>query len=615
MCGLTFIFDRDSDPSTLRRRTAHALTRLRYRGPDGDGVLADGPWSIGHRRLAIIDVDASPQPMRDPSGRYCLAYNGEVYNYRQLRSELSHQWQFRTNGDTEVVLAGLGLKGTEFLARMEGMWAIALWDAQQRQLLMVRDRMGQKPLYYRAIAGGIACASELPALKALSPDGWEEDPDSTADYFRYGFQLPGYTAYRNVFEVLPGHTAVWTPRDDLRQRTYWQIPVEPFPRDRGAATKQLRDALIESVEKRLVADVEVGAFLSGGVDSSLICGIARSELSRSLKTFTIGFEEESYDEREYARLAANAFGTEHFEEVLQGYDEGELEKLILKHVGQPFADPSLLPTALVSNVAAKQVKVALSGDGGDELFCGYQRYQARMMMRWYSRLPLSLRKNTARLVRMLPEPMAHHSRSLLKKAHLFVDAAERQAAETPYIAPLLHAPARLRSLAPDLLERGHQPPGIPETTTPDDLQRMMLADAAIYLPQDILLKVDRASMAHSLEVRAPFLDSKVVESAFSFPRTWHRRWGSGKRLLRESFDSHLPGSLWDRRKQGFGVPLHDWFRGALGRRLREWLEENPGPLHSAGVVAMLDEHASRSRDHGNRLWLIYVYLLWRRSQS
>jgi asparagine synthase (glutamine-hydrolysing) len=615
MCGLTFIFDQSSDEEILCSRTVSALQLLRHRGPDGNGMDSETGWCIGHCRLAIIDLQGSPQPMWDPSQRYCIAYNGEVYNYQDLRGSLAGQWSFATIGDTEVVLAGLILKGSSFLDRMEGMWALALWDRLGKQLLLARDRMGKKPLYYRMTDVGMACASELPALKRLSPDGWEEDIDSTADYLRYGYMMPGYSAYRGVREVLPGHVLNWSPGARANENPYWQLVPDTYVGNRHKAAEQLREALIRSVERRLVADVEVGAFLSGGIDSSLVVGIVRRELGRPLKTFTIGFEERSFDERQYASKSAELFGTDHYEETLGMWNESELEDLILNHVGQPFADSSLLPMALVSQVAAGHVKVALSGDGGDELFSGYQRYQARMIMRWYTRLPKTLRNTIRNLLRRMPEPMEHHSRSLLKKAHLFADAAEREGIDSPYFAPLMFSPEQMGSLAPNLAEYGHDPPGLPEETTPDDLQRMMLADARVYLPQDILVKVDRASMAHSLEARAPFLDRGVVELAFKLPTHWHRRGFEGKRMLRESLGKLLPMSVWRRRKQGFGVPLHDWFRGTLGMKLEGLLSEDAGLLEPRFVLGLLGEHAAKLRDHGYRLWLIYIYLLWRREQS
>jgi len=356
----------------------------------------------------------------------------------------------------------------------------------------------------------------------------------------------------------------------------------------------------------------VGAFLSGGVDSSLVCAVIRKELNCQLKTFTIGFEETAFDERKYARLVSDDLNTDHYEEVLKHWDESELERQLLDHVGQPFADTSIMPTALVSRVAAGHVKVALSGDGGDELFSGYQRYQARNILVWYSRLPKGLRHLAEKAVRALPEPTAHHSRSVLKKAHLFMDVVARQQVETPYFAPLMFEPSQLQGIAPGMASKGHPPPGIPEQTEPDDIHRMMYADTLIYLPQDILTKVDRASMASSLETRAPFLDKDVVELAFSLPSRWHRSGLGGKKILREAFSDFLPNSIWRRRKQGFGVPVHSWFRGGLGDRLLALVHENSdGLLSPKAIMELLAEHREGRRDHGYRLWLLYSYLLWR----
>jgi len=617
MCGLAFLLDRRIPLAQAEQRMNVCLTTMHHRGPDDSRIEHAGDALLGHRRLSIIDLAGSRQPMVDPRGRYVLAYNGEIYNYAEARSRLEGRWTFTTRGDTEVLLAGLVLEGADFLDRLEGMWAFALWDAQERRLLLGRDRMGKKPLFFQLLrGGGLACASELPALRKLNDEPWHEDEHSTADYLRHGYPMPGYTAWREVREILPGHVASWQPDGELQQRAWWQLRPRSFEGTRESAAAKLREAFVAAVERRMVADVEVGAFLSGGVDSSLVCAIIRQELDRPLKTFTIGFEEAAFDERRYARLASDAFGTDHHEEVLTGWDEAELERLLLDHVGQPFADASLLPTAMVSRVAARQVKVALSGDGGDELFSGYQRYQARNILRWYTRLPKGLRHLAEKAVRALPEPTAHHSRSILKKAHLFMDIVARQQAETPYFAPLMFDPAHLRRLAPGLEGMGHPPPGIPEQTFPDDITRMMLADALIYLPQDILVKVDRASMAHSLETRAPFLDREVVELAFSLPRRWHRHGVSGKRMLFEAFSDLLPATLWRRRKQGFGVPIHAWFRGELGTRLLSLVQENKSaPLSANAVRALVAEHRQGSRDHGYRLWVLYAYLLWRQQSS
>ncbi|NOQ46771.1 MAG: asparagine synthase (glutamine-hydrolyzing) [Desulfobulbaceae bacterium] len=608
MCGVSFIYSSSGPSAELTSKMRASLNTLRHRGPDDEGIWNNKNTVIGHRRLSIIDLSASRQPMIDPSGRFVLSYNGEIYNYRELRAGLENHWNFRTKGDTEVLLAGLLVYGESFIEQVEGMWAFVLWDDKQKTLLACRDRMGKKPFYYQESGSGFICSSELPALACLADQPWDEDLDSTADFLRYGYYLPGTTAYQDVKEVLPGHSLRWSPESVITEESYWQLTLEPFAGNREEACEELRRLLIRSVEKRLVADVEVGAFLSGGVDSSLVVSILTKELGIRPKTFTIGFQERSYDERQYAQQIADYCATDHYVEVLESWDSHKLTDLIFNNIGQPFADSSLLPTALVSAVAASHVKVALSGDGGDELFSGYQRYQARAILRWYTRLPGFFRAGIGQAIRLLPEPMAHHSRSLLKKAHLFQDIIDRLEYETPYVAPVLYSKEKFNALIPDLAGRGHQPPHLPEECDLDDIQRMMTADALIYLPQDILLKVDRASMSCSLETRAPFLDRKVVELAFSLPRSWHRHGMRGKRMLHDGFQDFLPEAIWKRRKQGFGVPIHNWFREALGDELEELVVSIDSPINEKTVRQYLQQHRQKQRDHGYRLWSIYIYL-------
>jgi asparagine synthase (glutamine-hydrolysing) len=610
MCGLAFLYRKTRETGENRARIQQALNLMHHRGPDEFGLQSGEYWCIGHRRLSIVDLAASRQPMSDPSGRYWLAYNGEIYNFKELRTHLAPFWRFHTNGDTEVVLAGLVLHGESFLRRMEGMWALSLWDTVSRTLMLSRDRMGKKPLYYQEDNYSIACASELPALSRLVPQAWSEDPDSLADYLRYGFYLPGTTAYKNVNEVLPGHLLFWSSDGGFRQTAYWTLMPDRYSGSKIEAEERLRDTLIQAVDSRLVADVEVGAFLSGGIDSSLIATLAQSRMSRPLRTFTMGFVEPAFDERVHARKVAEHLATRHTEDTFPPETPEALESLILNHVGQPFADVSLLPTASVSQLAGCHVKAVLSGDGGDELFSGYQRYQARQILRWYTRLPRILRKTAERAIRFLPEPMAHHSRSILKKAHLFTHVVDRLESETPYVCARMFSETELEMLAPELAGRGHTPPKILCETTLDDLPRMMFADALVYLPQDILLKVDRASMAHSLEVRAPFLDRKVVELAFSFPTSWHRNVFAGKRILYAAFNEILLKDVWQRRKQGFGVPVHTWIRGKIGDNLIQRLESFHEPLNPAFVKRMLWEHRKGVRDRSLRLWSLYILLLW-----
>jgi len=615
MCGISFIHHAGISQDALREQMRQSLERMHHRGPDDSGLINDMAWAIGHRRLSIIDLRTSKQPMQDQSKRYCLAYNGETYNFRALRQNLATDWDFRTAGDTEVVMAGLILEGPAFLQKMQGMWALCLWDRQEQQLLLARDRIGKKPLYYESDTRRFACASEINALLALSPGYREEDIDSAADYLRYGYFLPGTTIYKGMNEVLPGHWLRWSPGKQPTQQTYWTLPIGRFTGSRAEAGHIMKEKLTAAIERRLVADVEVGAFLSGGIDSSLIVALLGTELETRPKTFSIGFSDRDFDERPYARMVADRYGTDHHEDCVTVDDADILTGLVLNHVGQPFADSSLLPSSFVARLASRHIKVALSGDGADEIFSGYQRYHSRTLMRWYTRLPSHIRRQTARLIRALPEPTAHHSRSLLKKAHLFLDIEQRLRDETPYIAPLMYSSDDFKQLAPGLADRGHPPPSLPRVTEPDDIQTMMAADALVYLPQDNLLKVDRASMAHSLEVRSPFVDHDVVEFAFSLPRAWHRSGMTGKNMLRRYFASLLPPALWRRRKQGFAVPVHAWFRQGMETRLRQCLRETDAPVSPAFVERLIVEHQRGRRDHGYRLWSIYIYLLWRNGDT
>jgi asparagine synthase (glutamine-hydrolysing) len=331
-------------------------------------------------------------------------------------------------------------------------------------------------------------------------------------------------------------------------------------------------------------------------------------MSTRLKTYTIGFSEASFDESQYAAAMAQEIGSDHHCETFNLWDERQLESLLRNHVGQPYADASLLPTSMVCERAARDVKVVLSGDGADELFGGYQRYQAQIIFRWYTRLPKALRAFAEDAIKRLPVPMVHHSRSLLKKAQLFVDAAERHGTDPRYIAPSLFSSPLYQSLVPELNSKGHRIHDIQEETSLNDLQRMLYSDCLIYLPQDILTKVDRASMAHSLEVRSPFLDSKIVEMAFSREANAHLGIGKGKQWLRSAFKDQLPGWVWRRRKQGFGVPLNKWFCGDLGDRLLGFLDSQNTPLDNKRVQLMLRDHRLGKADFSMGLWAIYVYL-------
>lgn len=611
MCGFSFIYNPAESESSLRDAINSSLKYIEHRGPDASGCLVLPGVCMGHQRLSIIDLGGSSQPMSEQSDRYHLVYNGEIYNYKELRKDLSKRWEFESSGDTEVLLAGLVTEGVDFCKKMEGMWAFILWDKLDKKLIMGRDRMGKKPLYYSISNNKFIASSELPALSAMQPSQ-SEDLDSAADYLRYGFYLPGTTVYEGVKELLPGHTGSWSEKRNLETCPYWSFDGSHFSQKRSVAHDELREAFEQSVKSRMVADVEVGAFLSGGIDSSLIVAVMNQKLNIQPKTFTIGFSESSFDEREYSRLISKKNKTSHFENVLESSDPEILKNIIINHVGQPFADSSLLPTALVAKLAHQHgIKVVLSGDGADELFSGYQRYQARSLLRIYTRIPESIRNNFQKLIKLFPEPVSHHSRSLLKKTQLFCLAAERYKNETPYIAPQFFSMDELNELAPDLTGRGHDPIGDNVITCADDVSQAMLMDKLIYLPQDILTKVDRATMAYSIESRSPFLDTKLIELAFSFPTNWHRRGIKGKYMLREAFSGLLPDAIWSRRKQGFGVPLGYWFRGKLGDELISLLGSYNGLLNRDFIRKILDIHRMGKRDYGQQLWAVYIDLFWR----
>lgn len=614
MCGLIFIFSPELMESQLTSLTEKALARMVHRGPDDSGSITGSGWAAGHQRLSIIDVADSHQPMQDQGRTHTLVYNGEIYNYKHLRKTLIDTWAFRTQGDTEVILAGLLSGGPDFVRKLEGMWAFALWDEPRRRLILSRDRFGEKPLYYYARSDYFACASELPSLLELLDHRSEIDPASVADYLRYGYYAPGRTVFADIHEVLPGHLLEWTPGKLPAASPYWRLSFESYKGTKKRALEQTKELVVSAVRSRMVADVEIGAFLSGGIDSSLVVSILARDLGLKPKTFCMGFEDKSYDERKYAAIVADRYKTDHYTEV-QPFKPGDLNRLILDHIGQPFADASILPTSLLSRLAADHVKVALSGDGGDELFSGYQKYHARMFMRIISRLPGCMTGMLPKLLKYFPEPTTHHSRSNLRKAYMFINNYLDNNNPHSRFPPTIITEAELAMLLPEQQCPSHIDfTDMPEH--PDDVMDMMYQDLMIYLPQDILTKVDRATMSCSLESRAPFLDSNLVTFTMSLPRHWHRDFFSGKLLLRNAFREYLPGETWRRNKQGFGVPLHIWFKGALGEELKSMLAEIKNTaINTALVNQWLAAHVSGVRDYSLKLWSVYVLLLWEKHQN
>ena len=609
MCGLAFLLE--SDMRDGRARVSAALDCMRYRGPDAAAIVDGEGFVAGHLRLAIVDLIGGQQPMRDPGNRWTLVFNGEIYNHRALRSALSPRWNFRDASDTEVLLAGLVLDGHAFIDRLEGMWAFVLHDAATGRVLASRDRFGKKPLYFRQSPSGIAMASELPALRRMLPTAaWEESDTDIPDFFRYGYAMPGRTFFANTFEVRPGHWMVREPTGAIVEKRYWNPSTEPLAVSFDDAASEVRQLLeAATTARQLSADVEVGAFLSGGVDSTVVCALAQR--NTPLRTFTAGFAERSYDERQWAARAAAEIGTRHVAEALDEAEAATLARELALRMGQPFGDASLVPSALVSRAAARHVKVVLTGDGGDEVFGGYARYSALLVRARYQQLPRLARSAIERSVLAFDEPLAHHSGSLLKRAHLFVASVREPRRD--YVAPPAIRASILSQLVPGL-DAGQGMSTGPWPTHGDDVRQMMLNDWLVWMPQDILTKVDRATMAFSVEARSPFLDRALVEFVLRLPVTWHFAGFKGKRLLRAAMQGYAPSFIWSRRKQGFASPVSHWMRGAMGDELLALADSIAAPRIDGGVLRRLvGEHRRGGTDHAQPLWLAYTYLLWRES--
>jgi asparagine synthase (glutamine-hydrolysing) len=589
-----------------------AMARLHHRGPDGCGSELAGEAALGHTRLSIVDLTGGQQPMRDPSGRWTLTFNGEIYNYRDLRNELRGAWTFRTRSDTEVLLAGLVTMGTRFIERLDGMWAFGLHDEKSGSTVLSRDRFGKKPLYYRSDGDVFACASEIPALAAMMRQSvWTEDPARIAEYLRYGYPMPGTTCYAGVYEILPGHHAVRESSGDMVQKRYWAPCMDVWRGTVEQASAEIRERLKVAVVKRqLAADVEVGAFLSGGVDSTLVCALAQQSGFGELRTFTAGFNEPTYDERGAASEVAGLLGTVHTDETLGLEEAKRYAQTLPRKLGQPFGDASIVPTAMVSRLAGRHVKVVLTGDGGDEIFGGYARYVGALLRQSYRRLPRLVRSTMERAVLAFPEPVAHHSGSLLKKAHLFVGLVREP--ESRYLAPAAIRAKVLEQIAPELPACTFEV-DLSVPTDTDELRRMMIMDRLVWLPQDILTKVDRATMAHSVEARSPFLDKDLVEFVIRLPWEWHFSGARGKRLLKGAMRDLAPKSVWSRPKQGFASPVAHWMRGSMGDDLIDSADHgSTGALSRDGLLTLLASHRAGEADHSQALWIAYSYLLWRR---
>jgi asparagine synthase (glutamine-hydrolysing) len=621
MCGIVGIFD-SREPRPVNRALLGRMNgALAHRGPDGEGLHVGPGIGLGQRRLAIIDLAGGRQPIYNEDGTIAVVFNGEIYNFQEVAAELRAKGhRFATQSDTEVIVHGWEEWGPACVEHLRGMFTIALWDGPRETLFLARDRLGKKPLYTTLLPDGrLLFASELKALLLEPMVRRELDPTAVEDYFALGYVPDPKSIYRAVRKLPPAHRLVWrrgTP--EPAPEPYWDVSfASPRPVAEADAIARLEHELAQSVRLRLISEVPLGAFLSGGVDSSSVVATMAGLKADPVDTCSIGFANRAYDESAYAETVARRYGTRHHVREVD-IDDFELIDRLAHVYDEPFADSSAIPTYRVCQVARERVTVALSGDGGDEVFAGYARYRwamgearARRLVPGPLRAPLfGLAARLAPGARWLPRPL-RLAPTLATLARDPVDA---------YVASIATLPRELRNgllthaflaelqgyEASDLIRRT-----MAAAPAEDDLARLQYVDLKTYLPGDILVKVDRASMAHSLEVRVPFLDHVLVEWAATLPADLKLRGREGKVLLKRAMEPKLPRELLYRRKMGFAVPLAAWFRGPLGDRIRAIVTgprlAETGVFEPRALARLLDEHQSGSADRSAALWSVMMF--------
>ncbi len=630
MCGIAgFLKQRSDLPDVELAAIATRMSdTLVYRGPDDAGtwVQADAGIAFGHRRLSILDLSPlGKQPMGSNSGRYHITYNGEVYNHPSLRAELIRLGhRFRGTSDTETMLACFDEWGVvESVRRFVGMFAFAVWDARDRELVLVRDRIGIKPLYFGWVAGDFVFASELKAIRAFPTFAPTINRSALTLFLEHSYVPAPFSIYDGIEKLSPG--TVLKVRSQSQQLTsyhftYWSMADVarsgeqlPFSGSDSEATDELQKCLRDAVRLRMLADVPVGAFLSGGVDSSTTVALMQAESSRPVKTFCIGFEDPKFDEAPFARAVARHLGTDHTEHYISSQGARDVIPQLPQMFDEPFADSSQIPTWLVSQIARREVTVSLSGDGGDELFCGYNRYALTKKV-WgkLSMIPLPVRRGLASAVRALT-PQEPRNR-WLRQAATMADLLATPDLAALYLRLHSHWKSANRVVLGGQLPMTNMRDRRHWTVRKDLLEQLAYIDSVSYLPDDILTKVDRASMAVSLEARVPILDHRVVEFAWRVPSSMKVRDGQTKWLLRRVLDRFVPRQLVERPKVGFGVPLADWLRGPL----RDWSESllsedrlnREGYLQPTPIRQRWQEHLNGSRDWCYELWDVLMFQAW-----
>jgi len=628
MCGITgwaSLNARAPSPDGAKELLHSMCERMTHRGPDSEGLLVTGGVALGMRRLAIIDLVTGEQPVFNEDKSVAVILNGEIYNYREIRERLEQQGHaFRSQSDTEVLPHLYEEYGDEMVEHLNGMFAFALWDTKRRRLLIARDRFGEKPLYWAVFDNTLLFASEPKVLLAHPAVKSSLNHQALRQYLSFDYVPAPLTIYEGINKLPAAHTLT-LENGKIETRAYWCLSYktsEPVPSEAEAA-EHLLELLAESVRLRLVSDVPLGVLLSGGVDSSTVAALAVRASSEAVKTFSISFAESSFDESSYARAVAKYLGTDHHEERLSANLAANLVSEIGSWMDEPFSDPSLVPTYLLSRFTRKHVTVALGGDGGDELFAGYPMYRGHHWADTYAKLPRVLRGGIIEpLVGMLP--VKTRNLSFDYKATRFITGSKYDriarhhiwfGSFTPAEQNLLLTPEVLRHTDSDIYREARTM--LAECDATDALEQMQNLDTRLYLAEDILTKVDRASMAVSLEVRAPFLDPRVAEFAASLPPNYKLRGRKTKYILKRAVADYLPPFVTRRGKKGFGVPVAEWLKGKLRPLARDLL--SPDRVRRAGVfnpeyvTKLQDEHERGIANHRKLLWTLLMFELWHES--
>lgn len=625
MCGIAGYVQRRDDSAAIRRMTA----RMARRGPDGEGIHVESRdgWmvALGHRRLSIIDLGGGAQPLSNETAQVWISFNGEIYNFQSLRAELEQRGhRFASHCDTEAIVHHYEQYGLAGLPRLEGMFAFGIWDSSSGHLLLARDRAGIKPLYYAPLpCGGVVFASELTAILQHPDIPLQLDPQGLASLFFADYAHPPHTMVQGVRKLAPGHYVAWSAQNGLEQpKPFWSIdaiaPASELPDDARLST-ELRNKLEEAVTAQLMSDVPLGVFLSGGIDSSTVAALAQRHARQPLQTFSIAFDDPQFDESAYARAVADKIGSRHIEQTFSEQSLLELIDAALDSLDEPIGDSSILPTYALSRLAARHVKVVLGGDGGDELWAGYPTYKAHRYARFYRKTPRFMRAALGGAISLLRARDGYQSIEWKAKrfVHRWDDDVLRRHLRWMSNTDLPDLNAVLPGCTPNpaALTNLHWP----ASAEVDTINRILAIDFATYLPGSVLTKVDRASMAHGLEVRPPMLDNGLIDFAFSLPSSCKLKGTTTKALLKRAAEGLLPAQVIHRRKKGFAIPLSRWLNGPLRTRVEEVLGGSPlwdlGLLNRDVFVEWSRQHAHRLVDRSRPLWVLLVLDHWYRAAS